>query len=119
MAYNRKGKTLPCKICGEPYMDNISTNAVEITCAKCAMGLTDSLETQKKYGAIDFIKLADAIKSGKLSRFRNENGFSQSELAKRIGITPRHLRRIENSTYIPSSKVIRKIEIKVKNVRSA
>ena len=124
MVYNRKGRTLPCKTCGRAYSDIIDLSVdLEkegyVICARCCMGLVDSVAYQKKHGEIDFNELVDAIRAKKLPKFRGKYGFIQSELAKRMGITPRHLRRIENSTYIPSSKVLRKIEIRVRNVRSA
>ena len=116
---NKKGKTLPCKVCGQPYTDRISADAVEVICARCSMRLADSVTHQKKCGQIDFNELVNAIQSKKLPQFRNKYGFTQSELARRLGITSRHLRRIENSIYIPGSKVIRKMEVKLKNVLSA
>ena len=121
---NRKGRTLPCKICGKPYTDRIDPKVnLErggyIICAKCSMGLADAVTQQKERGEIDFNELVNAIQSNKLSKFRSRYGFTQNELARRIGVTPRHLRRMEDSSYIPNSKVIRKMEIKLKNVRSA
>ena len=115
----RKGRTVLCRICGKPYTDNISPHAVEVTCARCAMGLADSVEYQKQYGQIDFVELINAIQSKKLTKFRSKYGFTQRELARRLGITTRHLRRIEDSSYIPSRKVLRKMEMRLKNVRPA
>lgn len=114
----RKGRTVVCNVCGKPYTDNISPDAIEVTCAKCTMGLADAVETQKQCGRIDFDELVEAIKNNKLASFRAKYGFTQSQLAKRLGITSRHLRRMEDSSYIPSTKVIRKMEIKIKNVLS-
>ena len=114
----RKGRTVVCRICKKPYTDNISPEVAEVTCARCTMGLADAVETYKKYGQIYFIELVDAIQAKKLARFRSKYGFTQNELARRLGITTRHLRRIEDSSYIPSSKVLRKMEVRLKNVRS-
>lgn len=114
----RKGRTVICKICRKPYTDNISPDATEITCARCAMGLADGVEMHKKCGQISFIELIDAIQAKKLARFRSKYGFTQNELARRLGVTTRHLRRIEDSSYIPGSKVLRKMEVRLKNVRS-
>ena len=115
---NRKGRTLPCRICGESYTDRISADAVEVICARCSMRLSDSVTYQKERGEINFNELVNAIQSNKLTKFRSRYGFTQSELARRIGVTSRHLRRMEDSSYIPNSKVIRKMEIKLKNVLS-
>jgi len=112
--YKHEGRTLPCKVCGELYTDRISADAVEVICARCSMRLADSVTYQKEHGEIDFNELVNAIQSNKLTKFRSKYGFTQSELARRIGVTPRHLRRIEDSTYIPGSKVIRKMEVKLK-----
>ena len=107
-------RTLPCKICGELYNDRISADAVEIICARCAMRPEKAKQVE-----IDPQKLIDAIKDRKLLQYQRSLRLTQDDLAGRLGITPRHLRRIEDSTYIPNCKVIRKIEIKLKNVRYA
>jgi ribosome-binding protein aMBF1 (putative translation factor) len=117
-------RTIPCRICGKPYTDLIDPRVNPekggyIVCARCSMRLADSVTHQKERGEIDFNELVNAIQSKKLSKFRSRYGFTQSELARRIGVTPRHLRRIEDSTYIPNSKALRKMEVKLKNVLSA
>ena len=114
-----KGRTLPCRICGEPYTDRFDP-AVDparggyVICPLCAMRPDEAKEI-----VIDPDKLVDAIKNKGLTRFRKSLGLTQDDLAEKLGITPRHLRRIEDSTYIPNGKVIRKIEIVLKNVRYA
>ena len=45
----------------------------------------------------------------KIKIYRKRKGMSQSELAKKIGITPVHLSRLENGKFKPSIDVLRKI----------
>lgn len=110
---SRKGMTLPCKICGEDYTDRISEDAIVVICARCAMRPDEAKEIE-----IDPRKLVDAIRGGKLPQFRKSLRITQDDLAERLGITGRHLRRMEDSSYIPNSKIIRKMELNLKNVRS-
>ena len=40
----RKGKTVKCQYCHQPYTDYIAEGTEDVTCAKCIMGLADGLE---------------------------------------------------------------------------
>jgi len=110
-------KTLPCSVCGGLYTDIIdpAVNPEKggyIICAKCLMRFADQLD--KEDGQINYDELLTAIEKKKLPQFRIRYGLTQNELAGRMGITPRHLRRIEKSCDIPDCKVVRKIEKKLK-----
>ena len=47
-APNRKGRTMDCSLCGEPYTDNIDPEATEIICCHCLMGLGGLKDGEKK-----------------------------------------------------------------------
>ena len=115
---SRKGRTLPCKICGEPYTDRIDPKVNPekggyIICAKCSMSLADAYPEKAKQIEIDPKEVVDAIKDKKLSQFRKSLGLTQEDLAGRLGLKNRQYRSIEKNQYIPSVKVLRKFEIKI------
>ena len=111
----RKGRTLPCKICGQPYTDHINP-AVDpekggyIICARCSMRLADAPPPEVM---IDPDRLLDAIKDKGLARFRKSLGLTQDDLAGRLGIKRTQYYKIEKSQYIPSVRVLNKFKSKL------
>ena len=83
------------------------------------MGMADGVDIEKKYGQINFLELMDAIQNQKLPKFRSKYGFTQADFSRRLGISKRHLVKIEISSYIPTSKVLERIKNKLENVTSA
>lgn len=116
MIYKKKGRSLPCKICGLVYTDNIDP-AIDpdkgdcIICARCTMRLVNAPPPE-----VEIIpqQLLTAIKDRKLTKYRKSLGLTQDALAWRLGITARQLRSIEKNKYFPSVKVLRKFEKKIR-----
>jgi len=112
-------RTIPCKVCGKPYIDRIDprvdpANGGYVVCMKCSMGMADGVTHHKAHGMINLVELLDSITGFTLPKYRLQYGYSQKELAKRIGISTRHLRRMEGSTSVPDVKIVRRIEKKLK-----
>ncbi len=119
-SYTRKGRTLPCKRCGEPYADRIEPRVNPerggyIICARCTMGLVSSKPKEVEINPDDFIK---ALEKGQLKKYRDGLGLSQKELAEKAGLSKRHLIRLENFSFTPGLKILRSIERKLRNVTS-
>lgn len=111
----RKGRTLNCEVCFEPYTDNIDprvdvNKGGYIICPYCAM------KPVKKKVDIDPRKLIDAIQSRKLSIYRKELELTQDDLAERLGIKRRQYYKMEKGQYLPTDKTLRKFERKIKHV---
>ena len=104
---NQKGRTLPCKICGEDFTDRISADAVEVICARCCMRLADAPPPEV---VIDPDKLIDAINDKTLTRFRKLLGLTQDDLATRLGIKRYQYWKMEKGQYIPSVRVLNKFK---------
>ena len=116
MTYKKKGRSLPCKICGRAYTDNIAP-AIDpdkggyVICAICTMRLTAAPPPEVE---ISPQQLLTAINDRKLTKYRKSLGLTQDALAGRLGITARQLRSIEKNKYFPSVKVLRKFEKKIR-----
>ena len=113
----KQGRVARCDLCGTEHRERVEEGA-EYVCHLCLMGMADSVDKKNKEGSMNFLEVLDAIKEGKILQFRKTYGFTQSLLAKRLGISTRHLRRMEDNAYIPVSKVIEKIRQRLENVRS-
>ena len=115
-----KGRTLPCKICGELYTDNIDP-AVDpakggyIICAKCTMKLADAEPEEKNMSPDDFIK---AIEDGLVKEFRKGFNLNQEAFSQKIGISRKILVNIERNLYIPSTKLQMKMYRHIKKYTS-
>ena len=89
----QRGRTLPCKICGELYTDNIDP-AVDparggyIICARCTMKLAAAKPQEKSISPDDFIK---AIENGLVKEFRKGLNVTQEAFSQKIGITGKYL----------------------------
>ena len=107
-----KGRTLPCKICGELYTDRIDPKVNPekggyIVCARCSMKLADAPPPEV---VIDPEKLVDAIEDKTLTRFRKLLGLTQDDLAERLGIKRYQYWKMEKGKYIPSVRVLNKFK---------
>ena len=114
-----KGKTLPCKICGEPYTDNIDPKVDKarggyIICARCTMKLADAPAPEVE---IDPQELVDAIKDKKLTNYRKSLGLTQEDLAGRLGIKRTQYYKIEKGQYIQSLRVLNRFKSKLMNTK--
>ena len=111
-----RGRTLPCKICGELYTDNIDP-AVDpakggyIICAKCTMKSADAKPEEKNISPDDFIK---AIEDGLVKEFRKGFNLTQEAFSQKIGISRKILVNIERNLYIPSTKLQMKMYRQIK-----
>ena len=103
-----------CSLCNQETTDRVNKGA-EFICSLCTMGMADAYDPKEM---LNFLELLEAIKEGKLKKYRQGYGFSQVHLARQMGISTRHYRRMEEKAYIPVSKVIEKIRMKIENVRS-
>ena len=103
-----KGRTLPCKICGELYTDNIDP-------AKYTMKLADAKPEEKNMSPDDFIK---AIEDGLVKEFRKGFNLTQEAFSQKIGISRKILVNIERNLYIPSAKLQMKMYRKIKKYTS-
>ena len=107
-----------CSICGNPYTDNIASDATEIVCAICAMREADRWEKEKeKPNKEMMLELMNAIKGRKLDTFRRKYGFLQGDLRRLLGISVRQIRRYENSQYCSIDKLYKKAKELYENVR--
>jgi DNA-binding XRE family transcriptional regulator len=111
-----KGRTLPCKICGELYTDNIDPAADParggyIICARCTMKLAAAKPEEKNMSPDDFIK---AIEDGLVKEFRKGLNVTQEAFSQKIGISRKILVNIERNLYIPSTKLQMKMYRKMK-----
>jgi DNA-binding XRE family transcriptional regulator len=118
-AKGRKGRTIPCSICGKPYTDNISPDAIEIVCALCTMGLADAESERVESLRLDPTEVLEAIKNKKLKQYRRSLNLAQDVFSKKIGFSRRQYLRIENNSYNPSTKTLERIERRLKNVTCA
>jgi DNA-binding XRE family transcriptional regulator len=115
----QRGRTLPCKICGELYTDNIDP-AVDpgrggyIICARCTMRLADAPAAEVE---IDPQELVDAIKDKKLAKYRKSLGLTQEDLAGRLGIKRTQYYKIEKGQYIPSLRVLNRFKSKLMHTK--
>ena len=106
-------RTIPCKVCGEPYTDIIDP-AVDpkkggyIICPRCLMRGADQVDEENKDIQIDPSELLQAMQDKKLKQYREEHNLTQSELADQMGVTERQYRRIEKE--ISTEKIIKRIE---------
>jgi len=106
-------RTLPCKVCGRPYTDIIDHGVDPkkggyIICPRCLMQGADQVDEENKGVEIDSSELLQAMQDKKLKQYRQKYNFTQSDLTKRLGLSERQYKRIENE--IPSSQVIRRVE---------
>lgn len=111
----QRGRTLPCKICGEPYTDNIDPTVDPerggyVICARCSMRLADAPPPEVE---IDSQELIEAIKDKKLAQFRKSLGLTQDGLAARIGIKRTQYYKMEKGQYIPSLRVLNRFKSKL------
>jgi len=116
---NRKGRTLPCKICGELYTDCIDPRVnLErggyIICARCTIRLADAPAPEVEF---DPDALVDAISNKKLAQFRKSLGLTQDDLAGRLGIKRTQYYKIEKGQYVPSLRVLNKFKRKLLRVQ--
>ena len=114
-----KGKTLPCKICGEPYTDNIDPKVDPakggyIICVRCTMKLADTPPPEVE---IDPQELVDAIKDKKLATYRKSLGLTQEDSARRLGIKRTQYYKIEKGQYIQSLRVLNRFKSKLMNTK--
>ena len=110
-----KGRTLPCKICGELYTDNIDPKVDPakggyIISARCTMKLADAPPPEVE---IDPQELVDAITDKKLATYRKSLGLTQEDLAGRLGIKRTQYYKIEKGQYIPSVRVLNRFKSKL------
>jgi len=114
-----KGRTLPCKICGELYTDNIDP-AVDpakggyIICARCTMKLADAPAAEVE---IDPDALIVAINNRQLAQLRKSLGLTQEDLAGRLGIKRTQYYKIEKGQYIPSLRVLNRFKSKLMHTK--
>ena len=115
-----RGRTLPCKICGEPYTDNIDPRVDPakggfIICARCTMKLADAKPEEKNISPDDFMK---AIQDGLVKEFRKGFSLTQEAFSQKIGISRKILVNIERNLYIPSTKLQMKMYRHIKKYTS-
>lgn len=113
MSANKMRRSLPCKICGQLYTDNIDPRVNldkggYIVCARCTMAVADALV---KKVDINPVALVDAIKDRKLAKFRKSLGLTQEDMASRMKIGRTQYFKIENGQYMPSLRVLNKLKV--------
>ena len=64
----------------------------------------------RKYNSEDFTWITPAVTNGqKIINARTKTGLSKLELAEKVGVKVRQVRRWENSTSKPSAKALKKL----------
>jgi len=114
-----KGRTLPCKICGELYTDNIdpvvdSTRGGYIICARCTMKLAVAPAPEVE---IDPDTLIEAINNRQFAQFRKALGLTHEDLAGRLGIKRTQYYKIEKGQYIQSLMVLNRFKSKLMHTK--
>jgi len=117
-------RTVPCKVCGKPYTDNIHPGIDPdkggyVICARCSMRLAAGHRRDEKKLGVEPSKLVEAIKNKNLRHFRQGLNLSQEEFSRKIGFSKRQVIRMEQNLYNPSIKMLRRVERRLKNVTSA